>query len=310
MPRPRKNKKYTELKKHTVFVLTHPFTKEFYVGYTLSHNMRSTYKDHYIEAKYKTANMVACLKRDGFKPCCFALETLDCTKVEAYNRVVVWTKILMENGYEKLDKGDTISYANDLLDKNIPLYEERKNVSLEEHFNCQNCLFPDYGRQMCRYKGIPMIVAQKEKEDKKLQNPDNKTEMISLRFRSDELEQVRKNAASVCMTVSAYIRATASELLVYRYHNKDIIEHTHQITAMRNAINQLIYSIRRTGEYIPSDLEYIIKQMDELTKSEEKLRQYLFDEQDNNERIFKMEIRRIIRQRLESLENKKRKQDK
>lgn len=146
--------------------------------------------------------------------------------------------------------------------------------------------------------------------NKKLQNPDNKTEMISLRFRSDELEQVRKNAASVCMTVSAYIRATASELLVYRYHNKDIIEHTHQITAMRNAINQLIYSIRRTGEYVPSDLEYIIKQMDELTKSEEKLRQYLFDEQDNNERIFKMEIRRIIRQRLESLENKKRKQDK
>ena len=87
--------------------------------------------------------MVSCLKHDGFKPCCFALETLDCTKVEAYNRVVVWTKILMEKGYENLDKGSTICYANDLLDKNIPLYEERKKIPLSELLDCKSCLFPD-----------------------------------------------------------------------------------------------------------------------------------------------------------------------
>ena len=149
MPRPRKNKKYTELKKHTVFVLMHPFTKEFYVGYTLSHNMRSTYKDHYIEVKYKTADMVSALKRNGLKPCCFELETLECSKVEAYNHIVVWTKIFLENGFQNLDKGSTICYANDLLDKNVPLYEERKKTPLDELIDCKNCLFPDYGRKMC-----------------------------------------------------------------------------------------------------------------------------------------------------------------
>ena len=310
MPRPSKKSQYTEIKNRTIFVLMSPITKEFYVGYTLRHNMRSTYKDHYIEAKYKTADMVSCLKHDGFKPCCLALESLDCTKVEAYNRVVVWTKILMENGYENLDKGDTVRYANDLLDKNIPLYEERKNVSLEEYFDCQNCLFPDYGRQMCRYKGVPMILAQKEKEDKKLQNPDNKTEMISLRFRSDELEQVRKNARSLEMTTSAYVRCIARDLLVYRYQHQVVSDHTHQLTATRNAINQLVYSIRKTGEYVPADLEYILDKMDEISVSENKLRSHLMDKQDDYDRAFKQEVRRIIRQRLESLENKKKKQDK
>lgn len=310
MPRPSKKSQYTEIKNRTIFVLMSPITKEFYVGYTLRHNMRSTYKDHYIGAKHKTADMVSCLKHDNFKPCCFALETLDCTKVEAYNRVVVWTKILMENGYENLDKGDTICYANDLLDKNIPLYEERKNVSLEEYFDCKNCLFPDYGRQTCRYKGVPMILAQKEKEDKKLQNPDNKTEMISLRFRSDELEQVRKNARALGMTTSAFIRCTACDLLVYRYQHQVVSDHTHQLTALRNAINQLIYSICKTGEYVPSDLEYILDKMDEISVSENKLRLHLMDKQDDYDRAFKQEVRRIIRQRLESLENKKEKQDK
>ena len=44
MPRPGKNKKYTELKERTVFVLKSLLTKECHVGYTLSHNMRSTSK--------------------------------------------------------------------------------------------------------------------------------------------------------------------------------------------------------------------------------------------------------------------------
>lgn len=149
MPRPKKKRQYREIKNRTIYLLLHPETKEFYIGHTLSHNMRSTYKDHYIETKYKTADMIHQLKNETKKPCCFALDELNCTAVHAYRYVIVWTKIFMEQGFINLDTSSVIDYANNLLSENIPLYEERKNINLTEITSCKNCLFHDYGRIKC-----------------------------------------------------------------------------------------------------------------------------------------------------------------
>lgn len=152
MARPKKKKQYKEIKERTIFVLKNPNTKEFFIGHSLTHNMRSTYKDHYIEIKYKTENIVRELKSKGLKPCCFELETINCTAVQAYRHIIVWTKIFMEQGYINLDTGTVIDYASDLLPENISLYEERKNINLEEITSCKNCLFPNYGRTDCPLK--------------------------------------------------------------------------------------------------------------------------------------------------------------
>ena len=67
----------------------------------------------------------------------------------AYRYVVVWTRIFLEQGYINLDKGEVISYANDLLEDNIVRYNERKQADLRETCVCQNCVFPNYGNKMC-----------------------------------------------------------------------------------------------------------------------------------------------------------------
>lgn len=152
MPRPKRKRQYWEIKTRTIYVLLHPETKEFYIGHTPTQNLRSTYKDHYIEIKYKTANMVHQLKKENKKPCCFVLDEINCTAVQAYRYVIVWTKIFMEQGFINLDTNSVIDYANDLLPENLPLYEERKTYKISKLLTCNKCLFPDYGRQMCPLK--------------------------------------------------------------------------------------------------------------------------------------------------------------
>lgn len=152
MPRSKRNKKYRKIQERTLYIIKNPITKEFYIGHTLSHNMRSTYKDHYIEIKNKTKNTIKQLKINGLKPCCFELETIECTAVQAYRYIIVWTKIFMEQGYINLDTGTIVDYATNLLPENIPLYEERKKKKLHEILVCKNCLFPEYGRNKCPLK--------------------------------------------------------------------------------------------------------------------------------------------------------------
>lgn len=152
MPRPRKSQ-YTKKAERTLYVLISPTSKEFIVGKTLATNLRSTYKDHYIETKYKSADMVRELKSNDLKPCCFRLETLICTEVEAYHRLVVWTRLFVENGYKPLEKKETLNYAMDLLPHNQELFDKLKNLQLGEMLTCAHCIFPNYGRKMCSLRG-------------------------------------------------------------------------------------------------------------------------------------------------------------
>ena len=151
MPRPRKSQ-YTKKEERTLYVLKSPISKKFIVGKTLAPNVRSTYKDHYILSKYKTAGMVEDLKSQGLKPCCFHLETLTCTEVEGYHRLVVWTRLFIENGYEPIEQGNTLNYAMDLLPHNQKLFDELTSLNLNEMLTCSHCLFPNYGREMCVLK--------------------------------------------------------------------------------------------------------------------------------------------------------------
>ena len=127
MPRPRKSQ-YSKKEERTLYVIKSPISKKFIVGKTLSPNVRSTYKDHYILSKYKTADMVEELKSQGLKLCCFHLETLTCTEVEGYHRLVVRTRLFIENG------------------------DELSSLNLNEMLTCRHCLFPNYGRKMCVLK--------------------------------------------------------------------------------------------------------------------------------------------------------------
>ena len=128
MPKRKQPSQYTDVDNRVIYVLINPKTREFYVNHSTEKGLKDAYRHHHYGLRYKTADSFVKLKQEGQKPCCFVLEKLNTTKVDAYNHVIVWTKIFIENDYINLDKGNVVDYANDLFDANQVLYDSLKNT--------------------------------------------------------------------------------------------------------------------------------------------------------------------------------------
>lgn len=96
---------------------------------------------------------------------------------------------------------------------------------------------------------------------------------LEIRLPENELEQIKKNAKACNKTVSAYIREVGLNMAIIQIDNTCITDHTHEITAYKNAIHSLIFTIRKTGNYTPVDLEYIFEKTNELLKTEKEFLQ-------------------------------------
>ena len=141
MPKCKQPSQYTDVDNRVIYVLINPKTKEFYVNHSTEKGLKDAYRHHHYGLRYKTADSFSKLKEEGQKPCCFVLEKLSTTKVDAYNHVIVWTKIFIESNYINLDKGNIIDYVNDLFETNHVLYESLRNTNIKELCVCKNCEF-------------------------------------------------------------------------------------------------------------------------------------------------------------------------
>lgn len=121
---------------------------------------------------------------------------------------------------------------------------------------------------------------------------ENKDIQIKLVVSKKEQEQIQNNANACGKTVSAYIRDTALNMSILNIDTSCITQHTTEISSYRNAINQLIFTIKKTGNYTPADLEYIVNNTNEMLKSEKEF----LNIYKNSVESIKKSIARIIRQ--------------
>ena len=149
-----KKSQYTVKADRVIYLLLSPLSKDFFISHCQKSLIIDVFKHHYYGKRYKTEASIETLKKKELHPCLFILETVNATKVEAYNYVIVWTKIFSEAGYTSLDKGNVLCYAEDLYENNLLLYNKRKPTIIEDYLKCSNCLVSNYGRRQCRlYKG-------------------------------------------------------------------------------------------------------------------------------------------------------------
>ena len=152
MPRPQAKSQYTDKQYRSLYVILDPYSKRFFIDYTLTKNVRQLYVEHCLGNRMKTKTMVAELTEMRARPCCFKLSEMFCTKVEAYRAVIGWTKIFVEQGYINLDQGNIAEYIHDVFGEAKTIYDQNKNTDIKQNFNCNNCLFPIYKRQKCKLK--------------------------------------------------------------------------------------------------------------------------------------------------------------
>ncbi len=111
----------------------------------------------------------------------------------------------------------------------------------------------------------------------------------------DERESVKKYAKCCDKIESAYVRESASDFCVLIYDHKVVMEHTNELTYMRNAINNLYLFIRKTGKYVPNDFEYMFNKIDEIYKTEKDFNNLVLYDYTKKKRIIKRETRRVVR---------------
>lgn len=132
----------------------------------------------------------------------------------------------------------------------------------------------------------------------------NKTSQLMIRLSEDDHEQIQMNAKACDKTVSAYIREMALNFCVLDCNYEKIIDHTHEITSLRNAVNQLVYTIKKSGEYVPADLEYILAKMNDISKSENNFVNIMLDEKEKKTKAIAKEVRKLVREKLKEINKK------
>lgn len=262
-----KKSQYKDIAERVIYLLLFPATKGFFIFHCPKKAVRDYYRQHIHGTYYKTQQHVEELKKQNLRPCFYVLEEVNTTKVDAYNYVIVWTKIFCDAGYVVLDHGNVSVYKDDLLDRNVLLYNERKSTDLSTLLTCDNCLVKTYNHSHCKL--APDYVEESEKVTKK-DTQRRGRKQLSIPVPQKEYEQIKRNAQACNQSVSAYLRQNALEMKVVEPDLSIISEHTAETHEHRMAVMQLIYTIKQRGSYTPADLEYILEKTRTILNSHKK----------------------------------------
>ena len=118
---------------------------------------------------------------------------------------------------------------------------------------------------------------------------------IKITLSKEEHEQIKRNAEFFGMNVSAYIRKMAADADTISLNFKSVEEHTKYLNIQRRAVMELIYTIIKTGNYTPADLEYILKNSNDVLKSQKKFLMDFSDEVNEQERAIAKMIRKKLK---------------
>ncbi len=109
---------------------------------------------------------------------------------------------------------------------------------------------------------------------------ENKTTQLNIRLTESQMDKIRCNARACDMTVSAFVMEVAQNFIVLNCDYDQISGHSKEISSLRNVINRLVYTVVKTREYVPADLEYILNKMNEIAKSEGEFLELMLDEKE------------------------------
>lgn len=140
---------YNDISERAIYVIKSPLNEDCFVGHCRKDLLLSVYRHHKYSERNTTKSLCEGLNELKLHPCLFIIETVQCTKVDAYKHVVVWAKIISEAGYNVINKGDTAAYGDDLIEANEQRYNDRKGTNITTLLQCNNCLVSTYKREKC-----------------------------------------------------------------------------------------------------------------------------------------------------------------
>lgn len=131
-----------------------------------------------------------------------------------------------------------------------------------------------------------------------------KPRQILVKLSEEEYEIIQQNAKAANKTPAAFMRELGMNFMIIQWNYQPLEIQNQKITEIKNVLSALVYTIIKSGEYVPTDLEFIQKTMDELTESQANFYQSMLQDREEKSKIIKAEVRKIIEKKLKDLSKK------
>lgn len=95
--------------------------------------------------------------------------------------------------------------------------------------------------------------------------------LIQVRVSEGEYNLIKLYAMREKMTIGNYMRKVGCSPVIVKNDYKVISEHAKEIAEIRNSINRMIFTIDASNNYLPRDIEYIVRMMEEVFELENQL---------------------------------------
>lgn len=255
-----------------VYVLLNKTKRSFFIAQGTEETLRETYR-HHLKSRREYSEKFITDCRDE-RPCLFILEQI--APDEQANLLLVWLRILQENGYVCFNSPVLIEMAEHLYIYSTIAYNKRKGTELSELLSCAGCLVPAYNKQTCPRHPTYSEDVNKPSVPRKPAK-DGQT-IIRFRVSEEEYEIIRKRAQAQNLSISAYVKKAARESKILYRNFPEIAEHSRYVADIRDHINNISFTIEVMNNYQDRDIAAVVNYMKALADSEKKLLETLKDQ--------------------------------
>ena len=128
----------------------------------------------------------------------------------------------------------------------------------------------------------------------------NKNQTIQFKCYVNEKEYINiKNNAKACnQKISAYMRESALNPNILNCTYEEVEAHINELRSKREIINMIAYTIYKTKEYVPPDVDFVLDKLYEIIRSERKFIELMSHAKEEKTRWVAEQARKIVRQRL------------
>ena len=263
------NASTTEIKEYMIYVIADLKQKQCYIGNTPVKRSASEYWDHYAGRRRATKELFTQGKITNNDPKMYYLTTVETTKQKANSYIIPYIKFFLDKGFSSLNSTDMIAYTNDLLKENQELYDYIKDYPIEKLCAEERDLTPNYT----------------EKQKKKKEKSPNK---MTINVTENDYAILKKRAEKHNMNITKYVR----QIVMYEGNlveiNFDSLnESIEELQEIKTTLQQILYTIYKTGTYYSEDLVILQKIVDEVITHEKTMIRAIKQETNNLNQLLK-----------------------
>lgn len=253
MPRNRDRDAEHEL---DIYVILSEISDEFIVWKVRSGNAYKAFADHVRLKSWRTKDLFTRSIEQKKMPKMYLLETVNCSQREAMKHCIVWTKYFLAHNKTPIAGDTMISYANDLDEESLIIYEQIEGRLFEDVINSETAVVENYQ---------PKIWSKSEEAKQK---GEKKRRETTITFNEELYKIVRKKADYLGLPLAKYGRIMMVNGFVFRF---DFAEYLKEIRSIKRVMQDIQEAIYQSGRYFPSDLENLEKCINEVNDVQRKM---------------------------------------